>query len=75
MKLSMVHLVFYVSMLRKFLGDPNIVVPLDDMRIEENLTYKDVLVMILDLKVKRLRNKEVVFVKALWGKQQVESAT
>ena len=34
--LAMVHPVFHVSMLRKFIGDENIIVQLQDVTIEEN---------------------------------------
>lgn len=71
----MVYLVFQVLMLRKFMGDPNFIVPLKYVIIEEYLTYEDVIVEILDLQVRRLRNKEVTSVKVLWRNQQVESAS
>src|SRR5687767_15435423 len=46
--LAMVHPVFHVSMLRKFIGDENTIVPLQDLQIEENLSYEEVPVEILD---------------------------
>lgn len=48
LEMSIVHPVFHVSMLRKFVGDPNLIVPLEDVCIEESLTYKKVLIKILD---------------------------
>lgn len=66
LKMSMVHLVFYISMLRKFVGDSSSIVSLEDVNVEVNLTYEEVLVEILDRQVKKLRNKEVAFVKVLW---------
>ena len=74
-ELAKVHPVFYVSMLRKFVGDVDTIVPLKDVTIEDNLTYEEVPVEILDRQVKRLRNKEVASVKVLWRNQKVESAT
>ena len=71
----MVHPVFHVSMLRKCLGDPSSIVPLEVINVEENLTYEEVPVEILDRQVKKLRNKEVASVKVLWRNQLVESAT
>lgn len=47
-ELVMVHPVFHVSILRKYVGDPNVVVPLHNMSIEENLTYEAVLIEIFD---------------------------
>ena len=74
-ELAMVHPVFHVSMLRKFIGDENTIVPLQDVQIEENLSYEELPVEILDRQVKRLRNKEIASVKFLWRNQYVESAT
>ena len=73
--LGMVHPVFHVSMLRKFIGDENTIVPLQDVTIEENLSYEELPVEILDRQVKRLRNREIASVKVLWRNQYVESAT
>ena len=75
-EMDLVHPVFHVSMLRKCVGDPNAIVPLDVVGVvEDNLTYEEVPVQILDRQVKRLRNKDVASVKVLWRNQQVESAT
>src|SRR5688572_17246166 len=71
----MVYPVFHVSMLRKFIGDENTIVPLQDVTIEENLSYEELPVEILDRQVKRLRNKEIASVKVLWRNQYVKSAT
>ncbi|MCF7184064.1 chromo domain-containing protein, partial [Corynebacterium sp. MC-13] len=75
-EMNLVHPVLHVSMLRKCVSDPNAIMPLDIVGVvEDNLTYEEVLVQILDRQVKRLRNKEVASVKVLWRNQQVESAT
>ncbi|KAH0754464.1 hypothetical protein KY290_024734 [Solanum tuberosum] len=75
-EMNLVHPVFHVSMLRKCVGDPNAIVSLDVVGVvEDNLTYEEVPVQILDRQVKRLRNKDVASVKVLWRNQQVESAT
>ncbi|WMV06986.1 hypothetical protein MTR67_000371 [Solanum verrucosum] len=75
-EMDLVHPVFHASMLRKCVGDPNAIVPLDVVGVvEDNLTYEEVPVQILDRQVKRLRNKDVASVKVLWRNQQVESAT
>lgn len=66
---------FHMSMLRNCMGDPNSIVPLKDVAIEDDLTYEELQIEILDRQVKRLRNKEVAYVKVLWRNQQVESAT
>ncbi|XP_069152851.1 uncharacterized protein [Solanum lycopersicum] len=65
-ELDSVHLVFHVSMLKKCLGgDPSSILPVKVLRVDENLSYEEVPVEILDRQVKRLRNKEISTVKAL----------
>nr|AAT38739.2 Integrase core domain containing protein [Solanum demissum] len=43
--------------------------------VDENLSYKEVPIEILDRQVKRLKNKEVASVKVLWRNHLVEGAT
>ncbi|KAK4710700.1 hypothetical protein R3W88_005213 [Solanum pinnatisectum] len=61
--LAAMHPVFHISLLKKCVGDPVSVVPLESMAIKDSLSYEDVPVEILDSQVKRLRNKEVASVK------------
>ena len=71
-EMNLVHPMVHVSMLRKCVGDPNVIVPLDVVGVfEDNLTYGEVSVQILDRQVKRLRNKEVASVKVLWRNQRI----
>ena len=74
-KLEAVHPVFHISLLKKCVGDPASIVPLESMPVKDSLSYKDVLVEILDRQVRRLRKKEFVSVKVLWRSQFVEGAT
>ena len=74
-ELASVHPVFHVSMLKKCLGDPASILPVDVLGVGEDLSYKEVPVEILDRQVKRLRNKEIATVKVLWRNHLVEGAT
>ncbi|KAK4716100.1 hypothetical protein R3W88_014438 [Solanum pinnatisectum] len=74
-ELAPVHPVFHVSMLKKCIGDPVSILPLEGLGVNESLSYEEVPVEILDLQVKRLRNKEVASVKVLWRNHLVEGAT
>ena len=62
-ELRQIHNTFYVSQLRKCVADDSIVVPLDDIHVDENLYYVERPVTILDRKKKALRNKVVTLVK------------
>ncbi|KAH0716653.1 hypothetical protein KY290_012914 [Solanum tuberosum] len=55
-ELARVHPVFYISMLKKCIGDPVSIHPLESLGVNENLSYEEVPVEILDHQVKKLRN-------------------
>ena len=61
-ELASVHPVFVVSMLKKCIGDPESILPIEGLGVKDNLPYEEVSVQILDRKVMKLRNKEVVYV-------------
>ncbi|WMV40442.1 hypothetical protein MTR67_033827 [Solanum verrucosum] len=69
---SAVHPVFHISMLKKCMRDPSLIIPTG---IKDNLSYEEVSVQILDLQVRKLRTKEVASTKVLWRNQFVEEAT
>ena len=69
------HPVFHISLLKKCVGDPPSIVPLESVAMKDSLSYEDVPVEILDRQVKRLTNKEVASVKVVWRSQSVEGAT
>ena len=74
-QLASVHPVFYVSMLKKCIGDLESIISIEGLGVQENLSYEEVPVEILDRQVKNIRNKEVAFVKVLWKNHLVGSAT
>ena len=56
-ELAAVHSVFHISLLKKCVGDPASVVPLESVVVKDSISYEDVPVEILDRQVRRLRNK------------------
>ena len=73
--LSNLHDVFHVSQLRKYVYDASHVIQVDDLEVRDNLTVETWLVRIEDREVKRLRGKEIVWVKVIWVGSTGESAT
>ncbi|XP_070050793.1 uncharacterized protein [Nicotiana tomentosiformis] len=47
-EMSLVHLVFHVSMLKKVVGDPTLTVPVEAIEVNEKFTYEEILVSTID---------------------------
>ncbi|KAI3716372.1 hypothetical protein L6452_23662 [Arctium lappa] len=73
--LSGIHPTFHVSNLKKCLAEADIVVPLEDIQIDEKLSYIEEPVAITDLKIKKLRNKEIRLVKVQWKFHKGQEST
>ena len=74
-ELAAVHSVFHISLLKKCVGDPAFIVPLESVVVEDSLSYEDVPVEILERQARRLRNNEIASTKVLCRSQFVEGAT
>ncbi|KAL5554017.1 hypothetical protein UlMin_041418 [Ulmus minor] len=75
LELSVVHNVFHVAMLRKYVLDPSHVLESELIEVREDLTYEEQPVQVLDRKDKTLHNKIILLVKVLWRNHKVEEAT
>lgn len=64
--LSFVHSVFYVSMLRKCIGDPSLIIPMEGLDISDSLCHEEVQIKILDRQVRQFWTKDVASVNVLW---------
>ena len=73
--LDRIHNVFHISMLRKYIPDPSHVLTEQPVKIQENLTYEEEPVQILDRREQVLRNKTIPLVKVLWRSHTVEEDT
>ena len=65
-ELASVHPVFHFSMLKKYLGDPESILPVEGFGVDEDFSYEEVPFEILYQQVKRLRNKEIATAKVFW---------
>ena len=57
--------VFHISLLKKCVGNPASVVPIESVAVQDSLSYEDVPVEILDHQVRMLRNNKFATVKVL----------
>ena len=64
-----VHPVFHVSMLRKYLKDPEQKIEAEPVIIQQDLTMECHPVRILDFSVRVMRNRTIKYVKLLWTNQ------
>ena len=75
LELSMVHNVFHVSMLCKYIPDPSHVLRDQPVELKDNLTYKEQPMQIVDRSEKIFLNKVIPLVKVLWGNHGIKEAT
>ena len=73
--MSGVHPVFHVSMLRKYLEDPEQKIEAEPVIIQQDLTMECHLVCILDFSDRIMRNRTIKYVKVLWTNQSEQEAT
>ncbi|KAD7478831.1 hypothetical protein E3N88_01967 [Mikania micrantha] len=69
-KLNGVHDVFYVSNLEKCLSDETLVVPLEEMQVDEQLRIVEESVEIMDREVKQLKQSKISIVKVQWNSRR-----
>ena len=57
------HPVFHVSMLKRYHGDGNYIILWDSILLDENLTYEEEPVAILDREIRKLISREIASIK------------
>ncbi|GJU19842.1 putative reverse transcriptase domain-containing protein [Tanacetum coccineum] len=65
-ELNGVHDTFYVSNLKKYLADPTLQVPLDEIRVDAKLNFVEEPVEILEREFKKCKRSRISIVKARW---------
>jgi hypothetical protein len=74
-KLSKVHAVFHVSQLKQCFKDPGRTVDHESIDLQEDLSYQEHPVRILDEAERKTRNKTVKFFKVQWSHHSEKEAT
>ncbi|XP_019172691.1 PREDICTED: uncharacterized protein LOC109168100 [Ipomoea nil] len=75
MELERVHNVFHVSQLKKYVHDPTHVLPPEVIPLDDDMSYEERPLKILDFKTRNTHMKSVEMVKVWWSHHGVEEAT
>ena len=60
------HLIFHVSMLKRYHGDGNYIIRWDSVLLDVNLTYEEEPGASLASAVRKFRSKEIASIKVQW---------
>nr|GFA89046.1 putative reverse transcriptase domain-containing protein [Tanacetum cinerariifolium] len=61
---------FHVSILKKYLSDEPLAIPLDELHIDDKLRFFKEPVEIMDREVKRLRQSRIPIIKVRWNSKR-----
>ncbi|GKC37211.1 putative reverse transcriptase domain-containing protein [Tanacetum coccineum] len=69
-QLSRVHSTFHVSNLKKCLSDESLVIPLDDIHVDDKLHFVEEPVEIIDREVKQLKQSCIPIINVRWNSRR-----
>ncbi|GJT01098.1 hypothetical protein Tco_0822267 [Tanacetum coccineum] len=71
-KLRGIHSTFHVLNLKKCLADENLVIPLEEIQLDNKLHFIEEPVEIMDHEVKQLKQSRIPIVKVRWNSRRVQ---
>nr|GFA73856.1 putative reverse transcriptase domain-containing protein [Tanacetum cinerariifolium] len=69
-KLHGIHNTFHFSNLKKCLADKNLVIPLEEVQLDDKLHFIEEHVEIMDREVKQLKQSQIPIVKVRWNSRR-----
>ncbi|GJS99839.1 putative reverse transcriptase domain-containing protein [Tanacetum coccineum] len=69
-ELKGIHSTFHVSNLKKCLADENLIIPLDEIQLDDQLHFIEEPIEIVDREVKRLKQSRIPIVKVRWNSRR-----
>ncbi|GJW70170.1 putative reverse transcriptase domain-containing protein [Tanacetum coccineum] len=66
-QLSRVHNKFHVSNLKKCLSDESLMIPLEELRIDDKLHFMEEPVEVMDREIKQLKRSHISIIKVRWN--------
>ncbi|GJV97148.1 putative reverse transcriptase domain-containing protein [Tanacetum coccineum] len=69
-QLSRVHNTFHVSNLKKYLSDESLVIPLEELRVDDKLHFVEEPVEVMDREIKQLKKSRIPIIKVRWNSKR-----
>ncbi|GKB98051.1 hypothetical protein Tco_0984188 [Tanacetum coccineum] len=69
-QLTRVHNMFHVSNLKKYLSDESLMIPLEELRVDDKLHFVEESVEIMDREIKQLKRSRIPIIKVRWNSKQ-----
>ncbi|GJY28611.1 hypothetical protein Tco_0404378 [Tanacetum coccineum] len=69
-QLSRVHNTFHVSNLKKCLSDESLVIPLEELHVDDKLHFMEEPVEVMDCEIKQSKRSRIPIIKVRWNSKQ-----
>nr|GEU41249.1 putative reverse transcriptase domain-containing protein [Tanacetum cinerariifolium] len=69
-QLSRVHNTFHVSNLKKCLSDESLVIPLEELRVDDKLHFVEEPVEVMDYEIKQLKRSRIPIIEVRWNSKR-----
>nr|GEX10760.1 putative reverse transcriptase domain-containing protein [Tanacetum cinerariifolium] len=69
-QLSRVHNMFHVSTLKKCLSDESLVIPLEELRVDDKLYFVEEPMEVMDCEIKQLKRSLIPIIKVRWNSKR-----
>ncbi|GJZ06936.1 putative reverse transcriptase domain-containing protein [Tanacetum coccineum] len=69
-QLSQVHNTFHVSNLKKCLSDESLVIPLEELRVDDKLHFIEEPVEVMDREIRQLKRSRIPIIKVRWNSKR-----
>ncbi|GKE51081.1 putative reverse transcriptase domain-containing protein [Tanacetum coccineum] len=74
-QLSRVHNIFHVSNLKKCLSNESLVIPLEELRVDDKLHFVEEPTEVMDREIKQLKMSRIPIIKVRWNSKQCPEFT
>ncbi|GJS63253.1 putative reverse transcriptase domain-containing protein [Tanacetum coccineum] len=69
-QLSRVHIMFHVLNLKKCMSDESLVIPLEELRVDDKLHFVEERVEVMDREIKQMKRSHIPIIKVRWDSKR-----